>query len=64
MREFGVRIVNNRRAKVDVNNDYITITEVDRQEMDAYFPYGLPCLSTLCRSQRRAGVGGREQCLA
>ena len=56
--------MNNSRGKVDVNNDYITITEVDRQEMDAYFPYGLPCLSTLCRSQRRAGVGGREQCLA
>ena len=44
LREFGVRIVNNSWGKVDVNNDYITITitEVDRQEMDAYFPYGLP----------------------
>ena len=44
LREFGVRIVNNSWGKADVNNDYIsiTITEVNRQEMDAYFPYGLP----------------------
>lgn len=44
LREFGVRIVNNSWGKVDVNNDHITITvtEVDRQEMDACFPYGLP----------------------
>ena len=44
LREFGVRIVNNSWGKVDVNNNYIsiTITDVDRQEMDAYFPYGLP----------------------
>ena len=44
LREFGVRIVNNSWAKVDVNNDdiSITITDVNRQEMDAYFPYGLP----------------------
>ena len=41
---FGVRIVNNSWGKVDVNNKdiSITITDVDRQEMDAYFPYGLP----------------------
>ena len=44
LREAGVRIVNNSWGKVDVHNDYIsiTITEVSRQEMDAYFPYGLP----------------------
>ena len=44
LREFGVRIVNNSWGKVDVNNNYIsiTITDVNRQEMDAYFPYGLP----------------------
>jgi len=42
--EFGVRIVNNSWGKVDVHNDYIsiTITEVTRNSMDAYFPYGLP----------------------
>ena len=44
LREFGVRIVNNSWSKVDVNNKNIsiTITDVDRQEMDAYFPLGLP----------------------
>ena len=44
LREFGVRIVNNSWGKGDVDNDYVTITiaEVSRQEMDAYFPYGLP----------------------
>ena len=44
LREFGVRIVNNSWGKVDVNNDYIsiTITDVTREEMDAYFPYALP----------------------
>lgn len=44
LREFGVGIVNNSWGKVDVNNNYISITiaEVSRQEMDAYFPYGLP----------------------
>jgi len=44
LRGFGVRIVNNSWAKVDVNNKHIsiTITDVDRQEMDAYFPHGLP----------------------
>ena len=44
LREFGVRIVNNSWGKVDVNKDdiSITITDVNRQEMDAYFPYGLP----------------------
>ena len=42
--EFGVRIVNNSWGKVDVNNDdiSITITEVTRNSMDAYFPHGLP----------------------
>ncbi|MCY4613025.1 MAG: S8 family serine peptidase [Nitrospira sp.] len=41
---FGVRIVNNSWGKVDVNNHHIsiTITDVNRQEMDAYFPHGLP----------------------
>ena len=44
LRELGVRIVNNSWQKVDVNNNdiSITITDVDRREMDAYFPYGLP----------------------
>ena len=44
LREFGVRIVNNSWGKVDVHNDHISITikEVTRQEMDDYFPYGLP----------------------
>ena len=65
LREFGVRIVNNSWGKVDVNNKNIsiTITDVNRQEMDAYFPHGLPasfCLSTLCRSRWCAGVGSRE----
>ena len=44
LREFGIRIVNNSWGKIDVNNDYISITiaDVDRQEVDNYFPYGLP----------------------
>ena len=44
LRVFGVRIVNNSWGKVDVDNKdiSITITEVDRREMDAYFPHGLP----------------------
>ena len=44
LREFGVRIVNNSWQKVDVNHHHIsiTITEVNRREMDAYFPHGLP----------------------
>lgn len=44
LREAGVRIVNNSWGKVDVHNDFISITikEVSRQEMDDYFPYGLP----------------------
>ena len=44
LREFGVRIVNNSWQKVDVNNKNIsiTITDVNRREMDAYFPHGLP----------------------
>ena len=37
LREFGVRIVNNSWGDPD-----LTITDVNRQEMDARFPHGLP----------------------
>ena len=50
----GVRVVNNSWSKVDLEDNYrtITITDVTRAWVDDYFPHGLPAY------RRYVGAGG------